>query len=449
MIFKIKNTLREKFYVENDNILPLISGRLINSSLGWTTMKTALVLNGEHYGTLTAIRTLSSAGFKVFLAENRWYVPGALSNGLHKRLSHPDPSDEAEYMRWLMDFGKNHPGTFLYPVSDVTCWLYSKHGDQLRQYFDLPYPGPQVIRRILLKPELNRAAAKVGISHPETWSPSNSEEVANIASREPLKEGFVVKPKTQMGQKILHKGFIVLRQSDLVPVFEDFVSRFPSTEIEGLTNKSDCLPMIQRYVASSLKGVFSVAGFISEDGKTFHTQGSVKTLQRPAKMGIGLCFESYSVPAELTEKVRKLCLELGYFGLFEAEFLMTADNDAQIIDFNCRYYSQMGFDIKRGINGLATLARISPTPQERGLSDHRVYRYSLSWFLCVLCLTQTLKLNLAFPSLWLPWLARRDGHYIDKVYSSSDIMPLVGDIIQTVRTWIRNPRSSIKSLFNV
>jgi hypothetical protein len=75
-------------------------------------MKTALVLNGEHYGTLTAIRALSNAGFKVFLAENRWYVLGALSNGLHKRVSHPDPGAETEYMNWLMEFGKNHPEHF-------------------------------------------------------------------------------------------------------------------------------------------------------------------------------------------------------------------------------------------------------------------------------------------------------------------------------------------------
>jgi D-aspartate ligase len=341
------------------------------------------------------------------------------------------------------------PGTFLYPVSDVTCWLYSKYGNQLRQYFNLPYPGPEVIRRILLKPELNRAAAKVGISHPETWSPSGAPEVATIAAREPLGEGFVVKPKTQMGQKILHKGFIVLRESDLVPTYEDFVSRFPSYEIEGLTTAADCLPMIQRYVASSLKGVFSVAGFISEDGKIFSTEGSVKTLQRPAKMGIGLCFESYEVPPELTEKVRRLCLELGYYGLFEAEFLMTENNDAQIIDFNCRYYSQMGFDIKRGINGLAFLAGFTPGSLPESEGGPKTYRYSLSWFLWVLCFTQTLKLNLAFPARWVPWLLRGDGRYIDKVYSATDIMPLLGDVIQTITTWIHHPRSSIKSLFDV
>jgi predicted ATP-grasp superfamily ATP-dependent carboligase len=412
-------------------------------------MRSALVFNGEHYGTLAAIRFLSQAGFKVYLAEAKPFAPGSVSVGLFERVVSPDIANEDQFMDWLMKFGREHKGTFLYPVSDVTCWLFSKNGDKLREFFDLQYPGPEVIRKILLKTELNRAAEKVGIDYPQTWEPLTISDVEKIAAQEPIEEGFVVKPKTQMGQKILHKGFIILNEDQLVTQYNKFLQNYPSYPIAGLTNQQDCLPMIQRYVASSLKGVFSVAGFINKDGTIFHTQGSVKTLQRPARMGIGLCFESFDLPADLSEKVKKLCLELGYFGIFEVEFLMTADNKSQIIDFNCRYYSQMSFDIKRGLNGLGAMTGCTPLITVPPESQYKHYRYSLSWYLMILCIVQFFMLNFGFTFKWLNWLFFGKGKYIDKVSSRSDFKPLIADVIQTVKFWILHPRSSFFSLIRV
>src|SRR5207244_9422236 len=43
-----------------------------------------------------------------------------------------------------------------------------------------------------------------------------------------------------------------------------------------------------------------------------------------------------------------LCKKIGYHGAFESEFI--ADGDKRLlIDFNPRFYSQMGFDIARGL----------------------------------------------------------------------------------------------------
>src|SRR5690606_21696062 len=48
-------------------------------------------------------------------------------------------------------------------------------------------------------------------------------------------------------------------------------------------------------------------------------------------------------------KLATLCRRVGYYGCFEAEFI--ADGRRRLlIDFNPRFFSQMGFDIARGLS---------------------------------------------------------------------------------------------------
>jgi D-aspartate ligase len=50
----------------------------------------------------------------------------------------------------------------------------------------------------------------------------------------------------------------------------------------------------------------------------------------------------------LAEGTRRLCDMTGFFGVFEAEFVDT-DNGMLLIDFNPRFFGQLGFDVARGL----------------------------------------------------------------------------------------------------
>jgi D-aspartate ligase len=407
----------------------------------------ALLFRGDHYGTLAAMRSLGSVNVHVTLADSRSFVPAAVSKFMKAQVTPPPFERTAEFISWLDDFGKKHPNCFLYPVNDISCWLFALHGERLRVNFNLPYPNAEVIRKILFKPELNRIATSVGIKSPQTWIPKSEADVASIV-REPTLEGFVIKPKTQLGQRIPHKGYIVKSNDQLLNMWRKFGKLFPSQDVAGLIEGDEVFPMIQRYVASSAQGVFSVAGYINQDGSVYKTIGAVKILQRPARMGIGLCFEHYTVDPALLEKLRNLCMSLGYFGLFEVEFLIDKSGEPMIIDFNCRYYSQIGFDIKRGLD----LVQLVYTNGKHVASLQNVnakeYRYGLSWYLLVLIFTQFLKLNWKFVATWSTWLFNGRGEYIDKVTADGDRKPLIGDIFSQVGHWILHPRSSFKALFD-
>ena len=51
----------------------------------------------------------------------------------------------------------------------------------------------------------------------------------------------------------------------------------------------------------------------------------------------------------LVEQTARLCKHIGYYGVFELEFIIL-DQKAMLIDFNGRFYHQLAFDMGRGID---------------------------------------------------------------------------------------------------
>ena len=108
------------------------------------------------------------------------------------------------------------------------------------------------------------------------------------------------------------------------------------------------LPILQQFVRVGSEGVHSVTGFIDRTGELFVTRSATKVFQRSQPVGVGVCFESRPPSPALSDAVRRLCRELGYFGIFEVEFLWF-DGRWAAIDFNPRLFNQIGMDIRRGM----------------------------------------------------------------------------------------------------
>ena len=158
----------------------------------------------------------------------------------------------------------------------------------------------------------------------------------------------LLKPQTQILFESHVKGSQVERASELLPRYREFLERNhygrKLLEYDAKANR----PMVQAFHTEAAQNIFSLSGFVDRTGELFVARGAMKVLQRPRKLGIGLCFEDVPVEPELAEKVRALCKKLGYHGTFEVEFIR-AGGKRLLIDFNPRFYSQMGFDIARGM----------------------------------------------------------------------------------------------------
>ena len=258
-----------------------------------------------------------------------------------------------------MEIGAERPGQILLASSDETAWLYAEDASTLSSRFVVHQPPVETFRRILDKSQLAVAAAKVGVATPPTWSAPEGQELAELARS--LAYPILIKPRTHVQRVENAKGIIVQSDMELMRALDNFLRRERASSA-----KEAARPLLQRLVRSR-SGPISITGFLDRAGDCFVTRRCVKVFQRLSATGVGLCFEAMPPDEELSEAVRRLCGELGYFGLFEAEFL-AMDGRWALIDFNPRLFNQVALDIYRDMP-LPLLACLDAVGDRRGLRE--------------------------------------------------------------------------------
>ena len=270
----------------------------LNSRPATHTGPGVLLLGAGYYGTPAAARCYGRAGIRVTMADASRTAP--YSRYVRERLVHPPLTQPELFLQWLFAWGERNPGTFLCPTNDNFSWLFALHRARLAGVFLLLNSSSEAaIFDLLDKKRLHQVCADAALDVPETQAlgDGGADNKLTVRFRYPL----LLKPRTQISLASGIKGFIVRNQASLAPE----LSRFKQLV-------------------------------------RFH-----QVLQRPRKLGIGLRFEGRDVEPALVAKLSALCRRIGYHGVFEAEFI--AEGDCRLlIDFNPRFYSQMGFEIARG-----------------------------------------------------------------------------------------------------
>ena len=219
-----------------------------------------------------------------------------------------------------MQLGAREGRHFIYPTSDEMVFLLSAHQGELARDFALFQPDLETTMRVLDKKQLLAAAADAGVETPQTWFPEDAADVERAArdADGPL----LFKPRTQLFLRNHSKGALVPAEpSRLREAYRTF--RAGSVYGPPVAGGMNYLagPMLQRYYPEAAEGIYSLTGFRDRSGRHLPLLGSVKILQRPRRLGIGLCFESAPVPDVLRVCATRLLDGLGYFGVFELEFI--------------------------------------------------------------------------------------------------------------------------------
>ena len=79
---------------------------------------------------------------------------------------------------------------------------------------------------------------------------------------------------------------------------------------------------LERFHVEAADNIYCISGFVDEDGMAA-LRAATKVLQRPRKLGVGVCFEGTPVHQELASRLLDLFKRVGYHGVFEAEFIQT------------------------------------------------------------------------------------------------------------------------------
>jgi D-aspartate ligase len=306
---------------------------------------TVLLLGADYYGTLAAARAFGRAGIRVVMADANRRARGLYSKYVSEKLFHPPLSAPGALVDWLIAWGEKNPGSVLYPTNDHLAWLFAMERRRLSRVFSMFSPDVEAIITLLDKKRLHAACDAVGIDVPLTHGLS---EIA-IESTQVRAVPFpiLLKPRMQVYLTSGIKGFIAHDYVELQAELARFNSLVAFDPVITTHYPDIAEPMLQEYLAAAETSIFSVSGFVGADGAIV-ARGAMKVLQRPRKVGIGLCFESRPVDRPLVEKLSALSAKVGYFGAFESEFIVHGKRRL-LIDFNPRFYSQMGFDIARSL----------------------------------------------------------------------------------------------------
>ena len=410
-----------------------------------------LLLGADYYGTLAAVRCLGREGIDVYAADDHTGGRALFSKYVKEKATHPPIAETDRFMAWLDAFAAEHPDTVLYPTNDHLAWLLALHGIPLARKFKTYQPSEEVIVTLLDKKRLSDACAAVGIDTPKTEYAENDRDVARI--KKDVSYPLLIKPRTQIFLETGIKGSLVARAEDLDSELARYRSLVRFNSVLTDVHPDIARPLFQEYLTAAETSIFSMSGFVTKEGELL-ARASMKVLQRPRKVGIGLCFEARPIEPVLKEKLAALCKRVGYYGAFEVELI--ADGDKRLlIDFNPRFFSQMAFDVARGLR-IPLLAYHAARGDDAALSrelerarkepEHTDYGYCHKTMLDLVLTLQRAsgQMSGADARQWRGWVNARKGKLTDAVRDADDRMPGFIDAASWAQHFAKHPRSFVR-----
>jgi len=281
------------------------------------------------------------------------------------------------------------------------------------------------------KTRLAACANSAGITTLPIWDPSGVGELTTIAPSLPFP--IVIKPRSHVGRFRNNKGIVAYTAEELVEGYKQFVAAERRARGSDVALPTNDLPILQQFVDLKSDGVLSVSGFIDRTGEHFVCRQACKVFQRSWPLGVGVCFEARASDPRLSEAVRQLCRRLGYFGVFEVEFLRFNGAWA-LIDFNPRIYNQIGMDIWRGMP-LPLLATLDAAGQAESLKAEikkasvddidckAVFQDRFTLLSILTALAVTGRMTLGEGKYWWQWLRQNAPQSTDAAIARTDPIP--------------------------
>jgi len=365
-------------------------------------------------------------------------------------------SDGERYLEWLLQFGRDAPGTVLYPTSDDATYLHALRLEDLSRVFRMYQPGVDVMMRLLDKKLLYDGAREFGLDVPETWFPESEGELLALART--IEMPVLVKPRTQILSRARSKGAVVTRRENLLACYRACVRRSHYGDLLVERFPETTLPLVQRYYPEAMDGIYEVSSFVDRSGALFAARASRKVLQQPRTLGIGLCFEHAPLDEILAEAVRRLAMGCGYFGVVQFEFIEVGDRRL-LIDCNPRLYNQLAFDLARGLplpemvyaaaqSDVAELARlVAAAAQDPGPTAERtVFCNRFGVGLMVAAQRLSGRMSASEARHWRSWILTHPNECVDPTFAPDDALPAIMGALSQLVQHVRHPRAFVNQI---
>lgn len=411
-----------------------------------------LLTTPAYYGTLAAVRSLGRGAVPVTTAgPSPWAISG-WSKYASTHVSCPATTDTDAFVSWLETFGREQREKHvLLPTCDDTAWLYARYRERLARYFHMGVAGIETIHALLHKGRLAEHAREVGLDVPRTWFPASDDDLRRLAREATFP--VLIKPVTQVLFSSRNKGNRVERPEHLLPDYAEASQDRHGAAIVDY-DPTSARPMVQEFFPGASSGIYNISSY-AQDGKLWGARAGRKILQRPRRLGVGVCFEEAPLDRHLVEKLELLVQRVGFSGVFEAEFVKQDDRSV-LIDFNPRFYNQMGFDVARGLP-LPLLAYFGALPRERAQATSQtavsaqdltgqVFTYGAAFRVMVTSQRLSGAFSAEEAERWLTWYEAHEGRRVDAVSDPDDRWPGRIDLVQMLHRHARHPRDFLRSI---
>ena len=271
----------------------------------------AIVLGLCKHG-LYLTRNFARHGIPVLAIESNLAQPSAHTRYGHKIFC-PDLYGEAlinmlnELKQWVPAF------TPIFPTNDRMVDVLLTHYSELSDHFRLPFPDGDLLRRLVIKPELDRLASEAGLNVPRSYSISSPENL--VQERDNIRFPVAVKPALPM------MSFKSRRCDD----FETLVS-----QVEASARINEPL-IVQEWIEGDDRTILFGAYYIASNGKCLASYSGRKLMSYPSLTGHAAATESYDI-GKLLEEGSSFLKNLGYWGLCSIEYKGYTPDDARFIE---------------------------------------------------------------------------------------------------------------------
>ena len=146
----------------------------------------AIVIGGEHPG-LGIARSLGRRGIPIYVIDDQYSI-SQFSKYVTRVVRVKDLRDETRTVESVLEVGRRYglKGWVLFPTRDETVAAFSRHRDQLSEFFRVTTAGWETVKWAWDKKNTYDRAAELGIPVPHTYNPRSERELEALYSRLPL-----------------------------------------------------------------------------------------------------------------------------------------------------------------------------------------------------------------------------------------------------------------------
>lgn len=297
----------------------------------------AVITGGDFQG-LGVVRTLGRKGIPVLLLDSDHCI-ARYSRFTKKFFKSPHPAEAEAYLDFLMDVAKKKDvqGWVIFPNSDEAVYVLSRYKEVLENFYRVPTPRWDVIRKVYIKKETYRVAEENGIPVPRRYEANSLKELRGLDLSYPL----VIKPSVRhhFYNRTKIKGFRINNREELMKVY---------SEVSAIIDPSEII--IQDFIPGGPKNLYSFCPLF-KNGKIITGIAGRRARQHPMDFGHASTYvELVDIP-ELRSLAEKFLGLIDYYGIAEVEFMQDPrDNQFKLIEVNPRVWGWHTLAMAAGID---------------------------------------------------------------------------------------------------